>query len=244
MGTPTHTFSTLELDLIEQLCEAVSHTTYATLFIIDHHTHSFHAVKGHPLLLCGHTEEEVQEMGLRFFAEHSTPEGRLILETFHQAMHNYVYALHQTERENRKLMFSFHFQLVADEKKRLPVRCEMTPMLFNENGDYRLVYSKLSLTPRNEEAEGLLLVKDTTNNQEWKYSWENHQWNEYLPTSLSELERSILTLTSMGYTEEDIANESHKALSTIKSCKQRLFEKLEVKNVMEATGVALTRHLL
>ncbi|MDR0892903.1 MAG: LuxR C-terminal-related transcriptional regulator [Mediterranea sp.] len=244
METSYQAFSNIELDLLEQLSQAVSHTTYATLFIIEHRTHSFYVVKGHPLLLCGHTEEEVREMGLSFFVEHIMPEDRQILETFKQAMHNYMCAVSKEERRKGCYIFSCFFHLLVGGKAKLPVQCEMIPMAFDDNGDYRLVYCKLSLAPKNAQKEDGLSVKNTMSNKVWTYSMVRQRWEEQASVQLSKLEHSILMLASLGHTVEEIADATHKSLSVIKHSKQRLFDKLCVKNITEAICIVLTHHLL
>ncbi|WP_291862182.1 hypothetical protein [Marinilabilia sp.] len=47
--------------------DAFTRTTYQSIYVIDYHTRGFDYVSENPLLLCGHSTQEVKEMGFAFY---------------------------------------------------------------------------------------------------------------------------------------------------------------------------------
>ena len=50
-----------------EAAQAFAQTTYQSIYIIDYHRKNFLYVSDNPLFLCGHTAEEVREMGYDFY---------------------------------------------------------------------------------------------------------------------------------------------------------------------------------
>jgi DNA-binding CsgD family transcriptional regulator len=57
-------------------------------------------------------------------------------------------------------------------------------------------------------------------------------------------EKNILLLSAQGYTMDEIAEQLFLAIDTVKFQKKRIFEKLEVKNIVEALFFAANQKLL
>ena len=64
-----------------------------------------------------------------------------------------------------------------------------------------------------------------------------------MPT-LTESEKSVLTLSIQGYTMSEIADKICLSLDTIKKYRKRIFEKLDVHNISEAIVAATNNKLL
>lgn len=56
--------------LLSKVFDAISRTTYQSLYIIDYYKKNFLYVSDNPLFLCGHTSEEVRDMGYLFYIQH------------------------------------------------------------------------------------------------------------------------------------------------------------------------------
>ena len=50
-----------------EVIEAVSRTVYTSIYVIDYEKKGFEYVSDNPMFLCGHTSEEVKEMGYAFY---------------------------------------------------------------------------------------------------------------------------------------------------------------------------------
>ena len=53
---------------------AFERITYASIYIIDYHKQAFEYVSDNPLFLCGHSVDEVREMGYAFYFKNVLPE--------------------------------------------------------------------------------------------------------------------------------------------------------------------------
>ena len=49
--------------------DAMANATYQSIYVIDYLRHGFLHVASNPLFLCGHTAEEVRQMGYRLYIE-------------------------------------------------------------------------------------------------------------------------------------------------------------------------------
>lgn len=78
----------------------------------------------------------------------------------------------------------------------------------------------------------------------WNYSFESSCWKEKQFMKLSEMEKDILYLYAQGYTVTEISEALCKATNTIKGYKRKLFEKLNVRNSIEALKFASIHQLL
>ena len=52
--------------------KAFARTTYKSIYVIDYQKKGFEYVSENPLFLCGHTAEEVKEMGYSFYFKYVT----------------------------------------------------------------------------------------------------------------------------------------------------------------------------
>ena len=60
--------------------QAFAQTTYQSIYIIDYYRKNFLFVSDNPLFLCGHTADEVRQMGYGFYLSH-VPEGEVPMLT-------------------------------------------------------------------------------------------------------------------------------------------------------------------
>ena len=61
--------------------KAFARTTYKSIYVIDYQEKGFEYVSENPLFLCGHSAEEVQQMGYAFYFKYVTePDLNLLLK--------------------------------------------------------------------------------------------------------------------------------------------------------------------
>ncbi len=53
-----------------EAAQAFAQTTYQSIYIIDYYSKNFLYVSDNPLFLCGHTADEVRQMGYGFYLSH------------------------------------------------------------------------------------------------------------------------------------------------------------------------------
>lgn len=78
----------------------------------------------------------------------------------------------------------------------------------------------------------------------FEYSTDSHRWIKKQMPSLTEGEKSVLTFSMQGYTMSEIADKICLSPDTVKKYRQRIFEKLEVRNISEAIAAAANNKLL
>lgn len=69
-------------------------------------------------------------------------------------------------------------------------------------------------------------------------------WRKREAVVLSWQERSVLVLSFRGFTEEEIAEKMCKSKDAVKTCKQKMFKRMGVKNIVEAVAYASNYRLL
>ena len=78
----------------------------------------------------------------------------------------------------------------------------------------------------------------------FEYNMTSHRWVRKQMPTLTESEKSVLTLSIQGYTMSEIADKICLSLDTIKKYRKRIFEKLDVHNISEAIVAATNNKLL
>ena len=61
-----------------EAAQAFAQTTYQSIYIIDYYRKNFLYVSDNPLFLCGHTADEVRQMGYGFYLSH-VPEDEVVM---------------------------------------------------------------------------------------------------------------------------------------------------------------------
>ena len=78
----------------------------------------------------------------------------------------------------------------------------------------------------------------------FEYNISSRHWNRRQMPTLSDGEKSVLTLSIQGYTMSEIADKICLSPDTIKKYRKRIFEKLDVRNISEAIVAATNNKLL
>lgn len=72
------------LTMLIRSVEAFARVTYQSVYLIDYYKQDFLYVAENPLFLCGHTAEEVKEMGYSFYLQHvPEEEQKMLVEVNH-----------------------------------------------------------------------------------------------------------------------------------------------------------------
>ena len=78
----------------------------------------------------------------------------------------------------------------------------------------------------------------------FEYNLTTRRWDKRQMPVLTDGEKSVLTLSIQGYTMSEIADKICLSPDTIKKYRQRIFEKLDVRNISEAIVAATNNKLL
>ena len=85
-----------------EAAQAFAQTTYQSIYIIDYYRKNFLYVSDNPLFLCGHTADEVRQMGYGFYLSH-VPEDEVPMLT--ELNRSGFRAFYDEPVENRRQIF-------------------------------------------------------------------------------------------------------------------------------------------
>ncbi|MDR1380163.1 MAG: helix-turn-helix transcriptional regulator [Tannerella sp.] len=219
--------------------EAISRTTCQSLYVIDYFRKDFLYVSANPLFLCGHAAGEVREMGYMFYIKNVPEEEQAMLTEINRAGFDFFNKIPVDERIHYTISYNFH---LLNGKKKTLINHKLTPVLMTGEGKIWLAACVVSLS--SHDTPGHIEMRKAGQTAFWTYSRESRRWTENPGIVLNERERDILLLSAQGYTMDEIAGRLFLAVDTIKFQKRRLFEKLEVKNIVEALSFASNHKLL
>lgn len=218
-----------KIDILISAFEAISRTTYQSLYIVDYYKKNFLYVSNNPLFLCDYTAEDVKELGYMFYINQVPVEELSMLIEINKAGFNFYNQLSICERIHHTISYDFH--IMCNNRSTL-VNHKLTPILLADDGKVWLAACVVALS--SHDTPGHIELRKTGQTNFWEYSLDSHCWIENEGITLSEKERNILSLSARGYTMNEISDKLCLAVDTIKFYKRRLFEKLDVRNITEA----------
>jgi DNA-binding CsgD family transcriptional regulator len=220
--------------------DAFARTTYQSIYVIDYHTHSFDYVSENPLLLCGHSAEEVKEMGYDFYYQFVVEEDLDLL----YKISNIGFGFYQNipKEERRLYTITYDLRLKDDSGRMVLVNHKLTPLFLTKDGKLWRSLCVVSL-PENQ-APGNIKIYKQNENKFWRYEPEGGFWETNEKINLTDREREILCLSIQGLSVNDIAQQIFISADTVKFHRRMIFEKLGVANITEAISFAINNRLL
>ena len=226
-------------NLIIEAAKAFERSTYQCVYIIDYFKKGFLFVSSNIARLCGSDAQKIKDFGYRFYFDY-VPEDelRMLLE-----INNKGFLLFNkipiSERKDYTISYDFHIK--SGKHKRL-INHKLTPLLLTNDGRIWLAICTISLAAGNET--GNVIMKKPGASSFYQYSFFDHKWEECKEIVLSDIEREVLSLSTQGYTMNDIADNICKSVDTVKACKRSIFQKMDVKNIAEALTYAQNHQLI
>lgn len=222
------------MDIIHRMACTLTHSLNESLYVIDYLKQSFIYISPNKLFLCGYSKEQVMEWGYAFYPK-VIPEIDLkrLLE-INKAGFDFYYKLPIEKR----YMYSieYDFDLVHINKKVTRVNQRLVPLVITEDGDLWLAVCVV--TPLYSKTKNKTFIKNIYTGEQFIYQEANNSWYKNSIPSLTAKERLILQFASNGYTNTDIADVLNLNINTVKFHKRNIFQKLDVKNSIEAISVA------
>lgn len=127
-------------------------------------------------------------------------------------------------------------------KRRRLINHKLTPLILTKDGRIWLAICTISLAAGNEP--GNVIMKKPDSGTFYQYSLYDHEWEERREIVLTDNEREVLSLSTQGYTMNDIADNICKSVDTVKAYKRSIFQKLDVRNIAEAVAYAQNHQLI
>lgn len=223
------TSGTYSLEQLMDCVDTIAAVSGRYVYVVDAKTNDYLYISDGWGYWCGMKSEDIMNMGVEFFFKKFSPqeEQKIIIEVFR----NFRKMIHELPIEERKgsvLSYEGNFLM---GRRRLPVNNQCTPLIMSEKGEVELWCCSFGLSALKTFGHFYLL---TGNDTFYEYSTEARKWINRGNITLTERERDIISLSTQGYTMMEIAATLCMSKETVKKSKQTLFEKLGVKNMLQA----------
>jgi len=220
--------------------DAFSRTTYKSIYVIDYHQQCFDYVSDNPLFLCGHTAQEVKEMGYSFYFKFVVEDDLDLLLKINKAGFDFYERIAVEERPLYTI--SYDFRLKNNDGNIILVNHKLTPLFINKDGKIWKSFCIVSLSEK--QSSGNIKIYKQNESKYWNYDLEGDFWETSESITLTDREKEILYLSIQGLTVGDIARRIFISPDTVKFHRRKLFDKLGVANITEAISFATNNRLL
>ncbi|OWW23258.1 helix-turn-helix transcriptional regulator [Zobellia sp. OII3] len=227
------------LDYLEAI-KAFSRATYKSIYVIDYQKRGFEYVSDNPLFLCGHTADEIKEMGYAFYFKYVIKSDLDLLIKINKVGFEFYDKIPLEERKEHTISYDFHIK--NQEGKIILINQKLTPMFLTENGKIWKAVCIVSLSA--ERQAGNIKIYKKGNHKIFKYNLDGDFWKADEKIKLSSREKEILQLSIRGLTIKEIAESIYVSPDTVKFHRRKLFDKLEVTNISEAIMYATNNKLI
>ncbi len=226
-------------DYLEPI-KAFARTTYNSIYVIDYQKKGFDYVSENPLFLCGHTGEEVQEMGYLFYFKYVLKQDLDLLLKINTVGFEFYDKIPASERKFHTISYDFH--LKNQEGKIILINQKLTPLFLTNDGKIWKAICIVSLS--NEQHSGNIQIFKKGDNKIFKYDLEGDFWKSEEKIELSDREKEVLSFSIRGFTINEIADAIFVSPDTVKFHRRKLFDKLGVNNISEAVAFATNNKLI
>lgn len=226
-------------DYLEPI-KAFARTTYNSIYVIDYQKKGFEYVSENPLFLCGHSGEEVQEMGYLFYFKYVLKQDLDLLLKINTVGFEFYDKIPANERKFHTISYDFH--LKNQEGKIILINQKLTPLFLTNDGKIWKAICIVSLS--NEHQSGNIKIFKKGDNKIFKYDLESDFWKSEEKIELSDREKEVLSFSIRGFTINEIADAIFVSPDTVKFHRRKLFDKLGVNNISEAVAFATNNKLI
>ena len=222
-----------------EAAQAFAQTNYQSIYIIDYYKKNFLYVSDNPLFLCGHTAEEVRQMGYGFYLNNVPEEEVPMLLELNRSGFRAFYDQPVDKRKQCMMSYDFH---IDNDGRRILINHKITPLVMTEEGRVWLALCTISLSAHKEA--GHIQMRMLGQSFYWEYALDIHCWKRCELITLKPEEKQVLALAARGNSIQDISEQMFRSVDTIKLYRRNLFEKLNVGSITEAVAFAVNYGLL
>ncbi len=220
--------------------KAFARTTYKSIYVIDYEKKGFEYVSENPLFLCGHTAEEVRDLGYAFYFKYVIKEDLDLLLKINTIGFDFYEKIPIEDRIYHTISYDFH--LKNPDGKVILINQKLTPIFLTNDGKIWKAICIISLS--SEHNSGNIKIYKKGDNQIFKYDLEGDFWKATEKISLTNREKEVLQFSTRGFTIGEIAEAIFVSPDTVKFHRRKLFDKLEVANISEAIAHATNNRLI
>lgn len=219
--------------------EAFSRSSYQSVYIIDYFRQNFLYVSPNSMFLCGLSPGRVKELGYRFYLDFVPENEQPLLLTLNKAGFAFYNNIPVHERKDWYITYDFH---ILNSDRKILINQKLTPLALTSDG--RIWLALCVVSAATHTAPGHIEMHRVGTSEYIEYSTVSRRWIKKVMPSLTDGEKSVLTLSIQGYTMSEIADRMCLSPDTIKKYRKHIFEKLEVRNISEAIVAATNNKLI
>ncbi len=227
---------------IEQFLETLTvfeQNSYQCVYIVDYFKKIFTHVSTNIEHICGIKADRVKDLGFNFYLEHLPYEDLEKMIRVNNSAFRLLKSMPRDEKKEYTVSYDIHIN--NGTYSRL-ITHNLTPIFLSKEGEIWLAMCTISLATENKE--DIIIMKHINSDIFYQYLPERNTWEKHKEIELTEHEREVLVLSAQGYTMDDIANHICKSVDSVKSYKRNIFNKFDVKNIVEALTFAQNRRLI
>ncbi len=191
------------------------------------------------MFLCGLTPEQMMKLGYRFYLEYVPEDEQQFLIDLNKAGFSFYHTIPVKERKDWYISYDFH---VLSGGRKILINHKLTPLALTSDGNIWLALCVVSASTHT--APGHIEMHRVGTPDYFEYNQNTRRWDKRQMPTLTDGEKAVLTLSIQGYTMSEIADRICLSPDTIKKYRQRIFEKLDVRNISEAIVAATNNKLL
>ncbi len=219
---------------------AFARISYESIYVIDYEQQGFEYVSDNPLFLCGHTAEEVKELGYAFYFKNVKESDLDLLLKINNIGFEFYEQIPVESRKDYTISYDFH--LKNSDGHTTLINQKLTPMFLTEQGKIWKAMCIVSLS--NAHDAGNIKIYQKGSNKVLSYDLEMNLWREQEEIKLTKREKEILIYSVRGYKIHEIADAIFVSADTVKFHRRKIFDKLQVANISEAIAFATGNKLL
>lgn len=228
-----------KLEPVVEAIKAFVRDTGKYVYVVDYLKKNFLYVSENMEKLCGISAEEMLRLGYGYFDKYVPQKEQQMLLELNKRGFEYFDQLPMDDREDYSI--SYDFPLV-NNGLRVMVHHELTHLIMTRKGRLWLALCTMTLSSAKEPGN-IILKRDNSPNY-LEYDLTTHSWISGKRPTLNEVERLLLRASMQGFTMEEIANQNHISINTLKSSKRLLFKKLNVSSITQAVAYAQNNQMM
>jgi DNA-binding CsgD family transcriptional regulator len=233
----------LDIDNYLRAIKEVSNIMTESLYVVDLHKRSFLFVADHDLFLCGHSPEEVTQLGYAFYPQIYHPDDLHLHTDIQDVIRKHLYASGADLSDLNYYSFTLRMRNYLEYGQRseyLMVYHRVRPVIIREK--MQIVFYALSSSVI--EKSGNLRIYYKTNLTFDEYSFEVKRWQKRKVEKLTKQEQRILKLAKQGKNAVEISKSLCLSYHTVRNEKMRIFDKLGVHSIEEAIVFATNHRMI
>ncbi|MBB2148052.1 response regulator transcription factor [Pedobacter gandavensis] len=223
-----------------EVVQSFARLTYESIYVIDYEKMAFEYVSDNPLFLCGHTSEEVLNMGYDFYFKNVPEDDLQLLNLINEAGFDFFEKLPGNTKKMYSITYDFH--LVNEDGKHILINHKLTPLFLTS--DKKLWKAMCIVSISHHKNAGNICIHKQGTNDVWELNIKHMVWRKIEKPKLSKRELEILRLHAQGLTINQIAEKIFVAPDTVKYYRRRIFDRLGVSNIVEALSYAVHNKII